>query len=320
MIEKFREKRFSPEKQRMKWRQLDIGKIEDFCNKTYERYSEYPSIRDIFYAFVGEWFSNTKASYQGLVKLLVKKRLSKEIDWHIIRDGSGREIYTGDGKYESPEDYFKSWLDSFKTCPERYKLPKWTNQRNMVFILCEKEADYPIVKSIVSELNVNVGFMRGFSGKRIMFEIAEEFKRCGKTPKIFTLGDFDPSGSGKGGIKENVVNDLRKMGMDVSVVTDLAITRKQIQRFRLPHTPESPEEIKKLQDDPRFKKWKYGLYRVETASLRVRQPEYFDNLLKLKVLKCFDQATYKKVKEKEKRERRKIRPMVTNALTKEDEI
>lgn len=300
----------------MKWKQLDAKQIEAFCKDTFQRYEEYPSIRDIFYALVGELFPNTPGAYHGLVKWLVKKRLSGELDWRIIRDGSGREVHAGDSKHESPKDYFESWLHSFKTCAKRYKLPKWTNQANKVVVLCEKEADYPIVKSILSDLNVDVGFMRGYSGKRIMFEMTEAFKRCGRTPKVFVLGDFDPSGDD---IKKNVRRDMLKMGANIEPI-NLSVTIEQIRKFKLPHKPENPKEIQKLKDDPRFKKWKYGLFRVETASLRVRQPEYFDNLLKSEVLKCFSQAVYKKVKEKEKRGRRKIAPMVANALTKEAQV
>lgn len=292
----------------MKWQKLEVKKIEDFCKKTYTRYTEYPSVRDIFYAFLDKLWPNTRSSYQGLVKFLVVKRLNSEIDWKIIRDGSGRELNKGDIRYENPKDYFEAWLHLFKTCADRYNLPKWTNQKNVVVVLCEKEADYPIVKSILSDLNVNIGYMRGYSGKRIMFEMVEEFKRSGKIPKIYLLGDFDPSGHD---IKDNVRRDTVKLGMEIKPI-NLAITKKQIEKFKLPHRPEDEKKIEKLQKDPRFAKWPYGLYRVETASLRVRQPEYFDNLLRREVLKCFDKITYEEVKQKQKVEQDKIKNMIKN--------
>lgn len=36
------------------WKNIDPSKIAEHCNKTYERYGVYPSLRDIFYRFVDE--------------------------------------------------------------------------------------------------------------------------------------------------------------------------------------------------------------------------------------------------------------------------
>jgi len=58
------------------------------------------------------------------------------------------------------------------------------------------------------------------------------------------------------------------------------------------------------------------LYRVETASLRVRQPDYFENLLKTTVLRYFDSKVYGKVKKEEEKAKPIISKMIKKVLKK----
>jgi len=55
---------------------------------------------------------------------------------------------------------------------------------------------------------------------------------------------------------------------------------------------------------------------VETAALRVRQPDYFDNVLRESVDKYFDQDVYEQVQQEQKEGRDKIRRMVEGELAK----
>jgi 5S rRNA maturation endonuclease (ribonuclease M5) len=297
----------------VKWKSIDINQIIKYCEDTYNRYGVYPSIREIFYAFIDRLWPNSKISYIGLSVYLTKKRATGEIDWQIMRDGSGREISSGDSTYRTPEDFFESHLRWFKECAEDYKLPKWTGQKNKVVVLCEKEADFPVVKAILRDINVDVGYMRGYSGKRIMYELATSFQEDeNRTPVIILLGDFDPSGTD---IKRNVREDMSDMGVQVRPL-DIAVTKEQIEKFKLPHRPEDADEIQKLQNDPRFANWPWGLYRVETAALRVMYPDYFDKLLRDTVLQFFDQKIYEDPKkvEQEKKAREDIQEMIENVL------
>jgi len=285
------------------WKEIDPEVIAKYCNETYERYSEYPSIRDIFYRFVDELWPNTKSVYKSLSKWLVVMRLNGKIDWRIIRDGSGREYETGDWSYKRPREHVNIWLDLFTDIGSRYDLPRWLNQPNKVIIACEKEGDYPIIKAILSSLNVDTFYERGYSGWRPLFEAVEQIKVEGKTPIVIAIGDFDPSG-------EDIVRFLAKaftqLGLQNIQVEKVVITKEQVEQFKLPYRPEDVDEIAKLHRDPRFKKWPYGLYRVETAALRAKAPDYFDKTIKEVVEKHFDQEIYEKVKKAEDEARRKI--------------
>jgi len=287
----------------VEWKNLDPGIIATYCQQTYERYGEYPSIRDIFYRFVDELWPNTKSIYKALSKWLVAMRLKGKIDWHIIRDGSGREYETGDWAYKRPRKHIKTWLDLFTNIGKNYDLPRWLNQPNKVIVACEKEGDYPIIKAILSALNVDTFYERGYSGWRPLFEAVEQIKHEGKTPIIITIGDFDPSG-------EDIVRFLKdaftQLGITDIEIEKVVITKEQIEQFRLPHKPEDAKEIEKLKKDPRFKRWPYGLYRVETAALRNKAADFFDETIKEAVDKHFDHEIYRKVEEEEEEAREKI--------------
>lgn len=293
------------------WQKLDPKVVAKHCEETYARYGEYPSIRDIFYVFVDELWPNTKSVYKGLSKWLVDMRISGKLDWRIMRDGSGREYEKGDWTYSKPRDYLRGCFDIFLDVGSRYTLPLWQDQPKKVIVVCEKEGDYPIVKAILSDLNVDTFYARGYSGWRPLFEAVEAVKAEGKIPIVLALADFDPSG-GEGAKEEgtDLVSFLLKaflqLGLTNVQVEKIAVTKEQIERFKLPHKPEDAQEIEKLQRDPRFRKWPYGLYRVETAALRKKAPDYFDKLVKDSVEKHFNQEIGEVVHAKERMARRKI--------------
>ena len=127
-------------------------------------------------------------------------------------------------------------------------------------------------------------------------EIVREIKyNKNQTPVILVLSDFDPSG-------EEIHSDVQRRLRMLSNVEDLIIekvmvTREQIERYNLPHTPESQEEIQKLQRDPRFKKFSnlYGLMRVELDAMTSLQPEEAKRILIQAINKYFNQNIYQNI-------------------------
>ncbi len=295
------------------WKELNPAPVIKHCEETYARYGEYPSIRDIFYAFVDELWPNTKSVYKALSKWLVAMRLEGKVDWRIMRDGSGREYEEGDWINKNPRGYVRVLLKEFTECGSRYHLPMWLGQPKKVIVVCEKEGDYPIVQSILSDLNVDTFYSRGYSGWRPLFEAVEKIKAEDKIPIVIALSDFDPSGGEKAkatgkDLVSFLLKAFRKLGSDIPEenVIKVAVTKEQIEQFKLPHRPEDANEIAKLKKDPRFKDWPYGLYRVETAALRKKAPDYFDKTIRDAVEKHFDREIYKAVQEAEEKGRKKI--------------
>jgi len=243
------------------WKSIPISMIEEYCINTHQRYGSYPSIRDIFYAFVGVLWTNTNSSYGYLSRTFLKEarlnyisdnyqenaRFKGVIDWHLMRDGSGRalNIYWDyrDPPEQSPEEIFKAayeeykesreeayniyiddmeeaagaterakaeleediktlkeraetatermeeeaeedyeqtkeeTTDQFRDCYEQYNLPERYKQPYKVAILCEKEADFPYVTSLLRDKHLDIGFMRGQISIQLLLKIEERFEQ-----------------------------------------------------------------------------------------------------------------------------------------------
>lgn len=285
------------------WKAIDPATVEAYCKQTFERYGVYPSVRDIFYHFIDKLWPNTKSVYKALSKWLVTQRLTGKIAWQMVRDGGERKYETGDYIHDTPKEHLTFWLDIFTDVGSRYHLPMWLDQPKKVIVACEKESDYPIIKAILGDLNVDTFYERGYSGWRPLFEATETIRDEQKTPIIIALGDFDPSG-------EDIVRFLRdafiQLGFEDIQVEKVVVTKEQVEKFELPHRPEDAGEIEKLKRDARFRKWPYGLYRVETAALRDKAPDFFDNVIRDAVKKHFNQETYDKIHAKQNELRKKI--------------
>jgi len=303
------------------WQEIDPAQVAEYCKAYYERYSEYPSVRDIFYHFVDKLWANTESVYKRLSEWLRDQRLNGKIDWELVRDGAGREFEDNEYSYRTPREHVNLWLTLFTEIGGRYNLPTWLGQPKKVVVVCEKEADYPIIKALVGfgELNVDTAYARGYSGWKMLHDIAEKFKEEKKEPIIIALADFDPSG-GETAKKEGkdlvsfILKAMLQLGVENVQVEKVLVTKEQIEKFKLPHRPEDAKEIEKLKRDPRMKTWPYGLYRVETAALRDRAPDYFDNLIKESVMKHFDQELHRKIQSEQERRRQRIaRFFVDNA-------
>jgi hypothetical protein len=238
-------------------------------------------------------------------------RLLGRIDWHHIRDGSGRQKTDGDFPYILPEDYIKWCVSRFADSWKNYRLPTWLDQPNRVVVLTEKEADFPVARSILHDLDVEIAYGRGYSGWRPFFEIKEEHTED-KRLIIICLGDFDPSGED---IIRFVEEALEQLGFQDLQVDKIAVTKEQIEKFKLPHKPEDEQEITKLMKDPRYKTWPYGLYRVETAALRNKQPEYFRDLLRGAVLKHLDGEIWRSIREKEKPLKEQVKSEIERCMS-----
>lgn len=302
---------------RVAWKSIDPEIIRRYTREYYKIWHDYPSVRDIFYAFIDQLWPNTNTRYKKLSEWLRDRRLDGSIDWKTIRDGSDRKKYKGDYSFKDPENYVQGKLDDFKESPEFYHLPRWYGQPNFVVVVSEKEADVPPLRSICSPLGVDVQYTKGYSGWRGLFELAEEIKTLLNTKIekgiILASGDFDPSGEDIVRFFEDaMVNDL---GIPV-YVEKVCVTLEQIERFKLPHRPQDSGEIEKLMRDSRFKKWPYGLYRVETAAFRILQPHIFIETLQNAINKHFDEKIYEETRELENEYKKDVEKLIQEFMEK----
>jgi len=280
---------------RIKWRELDVQKVVVYCSDYYDLWRDYPSVRDIFYYFVDVLWPNTLSSYKSLSRWLVQKRLLREINWMHIRDGGGREQKIGDYPLLSILGFLKIQKEFLKESQLTYHLPIWHQQESLVLVLLEKEADVPPITTICRKLGVDVIYTRGYSGWRQWFELYKDLRDEKRKIVFVAVTDFDPSG-------EDIVRfskeALERLGLEFELEKAL-LTKEQIERHELPHRPEDSREVEKLKRDPRYKKWPYGEFRVETASFRAKAPEDFRKAIEDAVNKHFDEEIYEETRKVE---------------------
>jgi len=274
------------------------------------------TLRGLFYILVSKnVIPNTKSAYKRLSEIVAKARYEGRFPNTLIRDITRSSTYME--RFESypvelTEEQLKSIIERALESYSTYSLNPWKDQRERVFILVEKEAQYELVKKIVYEgfhFGVyKIVFSRGYDSATDMIKLAEEIKGLnedGYRVALLIITDFDPSGED---IARDYVERLKYIEPSLDFEAEkVAVTREQIERFNLPCTPESQEEIEKMQRDPRYKGFvdKWGLVRVELDALVALRLDDFKQILVDAIKKHFDFKIYEEVTRKREEELKK---------------
>jgi len=302
---------------RVNWKEV-MKEAERVAKEYYRKYGQALTLRGIFYQLVSlDIIPNTKSAYKRLSAVLAKARYEGTFDWYLIKDET-RPSYTLESFETYPtrplsENELKKMLESYIDTYMDVEINPWEDQPNRVIVVLEKQALSDIVRRFIREV---FGFgvyklivVRGYDSatdirqiSRYVENIIEEKKKA----VILMLTDFDPSG-------EDIARDLRErvrmlIHDDIeerTIFEKIAVTLEQIEKYNLPATPESAEEIAKMQRDPRFKKWKHGLFRVELDALVSLVPEEFKRILKSAIEKYFDWEIYNTKTKKREEELKK---------------
>lgn len=257
-----------------------------------------PAVRSIFYILMSlGLIGGTKSDYGYLDRLLTDQRTRGQLPWGIMALDTGRAPTEGDNKYQSSEEFFKDIIEYLKDAHKYFKLPLWHNQPKQVIIIVEKLGLRDLIESFVDDLNIKVFACKGYQSWEDMAE-ARNHVESNKSLHIFYLGDFDPSGQN---IAHHVLDQLKFFFHNRFTFKVLAVTKEQIEKYKLPHAPEDEEEIEKMRRDPRFRTWPYGLYRVELDALDAYAHDEFRDLIRNAVLQHLDKDILKqRNKEQEK--------------------
>jgi len=265
-----------------------------------------PTLRTIHYALVSKnIIPNTKTAYKGLSSAFVKARQDGVVHWNWLAD-EVREAKEGESNYVwEPEEYadatirqlLKEMNDTLSGS-SRFRFPKWMNQGYYVEVWIEKSALRATFDNYLSEYKVALVPSRGYSSWTFLKEANDRIQENadGKTPLILYFGDFDPSGVDIERFLRESMNGY--FGIDMKVIR-IGVTKDQIEEYDLPSTPDSAEEIEKLQKDSRFNKWEYGNFRVELDALLAFVPDEFERIVKESVQEYFDEEIYEGVLEQQ---------------------
>lgn len=193
------------------------------------------TLRQLYYQFVRRnWIENSEKSYKALSTIISNGRLAGHIDWDAIED-RGREPIT-------PSQW--SSLSSLVSGALRaYRLPRWKGQKYYAELWVEKQALAGVLEPLAYEYHVTLMVNKGYSSQSAMHESANRFIRncdmddtgeCERKPKLFYLGDHDPSG-------EDMVRDIRDrmemFGVCGIEVEKIALTTAQVRQYNPPPNP-----------------------------------------------------------------------------------
>ena len=291
---------------------VEIARVE--AEEYLKRYGIAPTVRQLFYILVSKnVIPNTRSSYQKLSNILARARYFSYLQWELIRDESRYhtslepiESYrTEPYSEEEIEDWIKwKFINSF----DNIQINPWLDQKYRVVLVIEKFALYDAINHFVRqefEFGVYDSIaIRGYDSATDVYKVSKlAFKIImnNQIPVFLQLGDFDPSG-------EDIKRDFQERVKFIlfsnfkckiePIFEIIAVTKEQIEKYQLPHRPEDEAEIRKLMKDPRFKRWQYGLFRVELDAMLALVPEEFKRIVGNAIRKYFDFNVYEKVTKK----------------------
>jgi 5S rRNA maturation endonuclease (ribonuclease M5) len=294
-------------KNRLNWKQIIEVAREEADNYFIEQKSGI-TLRGLFYILVSKgYLPLTVSTYKRLSDVLAKDRYLGRFSDYLIADVTRRfenlETFEHYPR-ELDEDEIKREINLMIESYASFSINAWNDQKHRVIIALEKEALFNITRSWISELKVedipigvySLRCMKGFDSATDVIRLSKLIKSLNESnylPTVLVISDFDPSG-------EEIYEDFKRRLYDLSNTPSLRIekimvTKDQIEKYNLPHTPESEDEIAKLKRDTRFNKFyrKHGLMRVEVDAMYSIIPNIAKQTLHNAILKYFDMETFK---------------------------
>ena len=268
-----------------------------------DQYGHSLTLRGLFYRLVSIGaIPNTRSAYKRLSAVLAEARYRGEFPWGLIRDETRPWAMLEPAERPPPPPMTREELVGYVRARLEYYydagVNPWLDQPRRVIVVVEKLAMYDAVRHAVQGFPHGVYSLRatrGYDSATDVKRVADDVRMIaagGQTPVVLVLSDFDPSG-------EDIARDLRErlemLAGAPFVYEKVAVTKEQVERYGLPARPEDAEEIGKMIRDPRFKRWPYGLYRVELDAFDALHPDEFRRIIVEAVAKHFDDDIYERV-------------------------
>lgn len=263
--------------------------IENFSNQGYTL-----TLRQLYYQLVAmDVIPNKVSEYGKISRILNKARLGGIVDWDAIEDRLRVPYlpYSAD-----------SLSDALGDLQTQFRFDRLKPQKVYIELWCEKDAISSILKRAVSKYHVRVVVNRGYASVTSLYDATNRFKRSGKEQEqinILYLGDHDPSGLD---MVRDIKNRLGIFGYDGIAVKHIALTTKQIEKYKPPPNPA------KL-TDPRANNY-IEIFGNTSWEVDALTPTVFDALIKNEIEKLIDIEILEGVIKKENKAKDKIQKLV----------
>jgi hypothetical protein len=192
------------------------------------------TVRQVFYQLVARGvIEKSEAEYQStVIRLLSEMRLDGRISWSWIVDESRRSRVTRT---------FDNISDALEHTARYYRRSALHDCDDYIEIWSEKEALAGIIYDAASDYDVPVIVSKGMPSLTQVYgsflNIARA-ARAGKNSFIYQFGDRDPTGCLiPQAIEARLYEFCDKHDVAYPVVERIALTKEQIERYRLPTRP-----------------------------------------------------------------------------------
>lgn len=192
------------------------------------------TVRQVFYQLVTRGvIDKTEEQYQRtVIRLMTEMRLSGALPFSWVVDESRRVRVT---------QTYDNVADAIKQTARFYRRSALAQEPDYLEIWCEKDALAGALWDVTSDYDVPLMVSRGQPSLTFLYSSAQaiaEADENGKQSYIYQFGDHDPSGVI---IPKTIERRLTEMCEQLDcmppIVQRVALTEKQIKRYRLPTRP-----------------------------------------------------------------------------------
>lgn len=253
------------------------------------------TVRQIFYRLVGRYgYPKQEVAYKQLCEFMQLARRSRRIPFEDIRDDG---VVTYHHDWYADADAFRLHV---REMAGSYRRDKLARQPRHIEVWCEAAGMMPQLARIASRYSIPVYSSGGFDSVTAKFDLSKRICDVGKPATILHLGDYDPSGimifrAVEEDVQAFVLADRRWLNVDVEF-RRVALTREQVDRFRLPTAPP------KQRGNSHARTWSDS----ETCQLEALAPDELAAILEDAIVNQIDRGILEEDRVAERRERREL--------------
>lgn len=247
------------------------------------------TVRQLFYQLVSRGLPKTERDYKRVGDAAVQLRLSEELPYQKIADGS---------RTRRPVYQHGNLGAALERTQELYRRNHWLEQPVGVEVWCEKDALSGVIQPVCERWGVTYVATRGFPSVTLRYESAMALRDSGKPTRVYYFGDHDASGRT---ISANLEAELRQHGAQVQVLR-IALEPEQIADYRLPTRPGKETDSRQAKFAAR-----YGDASVELDAL---PPHVLEALVESCIEREIDQDRWARTERVEALERQTLASIV----------
>jgi hypothetical protein len=255
-----------------------LGEYEDHLPLT---------IRQIFYRLVGaHGYPKTELAYDRLCEHLNRARRARIISMDVIRDDGGTIVRPGG--WGGVEQFWQA----VRRMAERFTLDHSAGQKTRLVVISEAGGMAPQLGRVADPFGVTVMSGGGFDSLTDKHKFAAALAEHDRPTEVLHIGDHDPSGvSVFLAFLEDVEAFTRELGGN-AMFTRLAVTPRQIERYRLPTAPPKHTDNR--------------AFNGETCQAEALAPDVLANILRTVIEQRIDRRAFDRVLRQERTARREL--------------